>query len=499
MSFLSMRGQTLFIGNLVGEGTGLDFSDGTLQTTAYLGTTSEGIIPNQLTIKNSTNSTEVVISAGQDSSGNLIDDSIYYTGASNVNQHFEGAGVNIDTALNVSGVSTLTDTNINGYLNIGSYPTTLNSTLNVSGASTLASVTASSLINSGTSSLEGITGSSLLVSGATTLASVTATSLTNTGISSLMDITSSGLSVSGSTTLGSNASNSTVLTVEGKICQLMINGNTALGYAALSSQTNTTIGYSNTAVGSQSLTEVTSGYGNTSVGYDTLLSCDSGYGNTAFGAATLGYLTEGHYNTSIGVAAGNSIIVGVNNTCLGAASDITSGASNSTVIGAGATTATSNQICLGTSSNKTYIPGSLEVATNLNVDTLTTLTTAIVNQTLAVYGTSTFTSGFACGNQTTPYIMLIGTAAVGFAYNDLPSIVGSSTSTDLSSICTFNNSISFPNTIVGGYVNTSSQYIWASFVGGVAGSTNQISVAFINFGQNDGSFPDIISFICWGT
>ena len=52
MSFLSMRGQTLFVGNLVGEGTGIDFSDGTLQTTAYLGNTSEGIIPNQLTIKN---------------------------------------------------------------------------------------------------------------------------------------------------------------------------------------------------------------------------------------------------------------------------------------------------------------------------------------------------------------------------------------------------------------------------------------------------------------
>ena len=25
MSFLSMRGQTLFVGNLVGEGTGIDF------------------------------------------------------------------------------------------------------------------------------------------------------------------------------------------------------------------------------------------------------------------------------------------------------------------------------------------------------------------------------------------------------------------------------------------------------------------------------------------
>jgi len=461
MSFLSMRGQTLFVGNLVGEGTGIDFSDGTLQTTAYLGTTSEGIIPNQLTIKNSTNSTEVVISAGQDSTGNLIDDSIYYTGASNVYQHFEGAGVNIDTALNVSGVSTLTDTNINGTLNIGSYPTTLNSTLSVYGA--------------------------------TTLASVTATSLTNSGISSLMDITSSGLKVSGSTTLGSNASNSNVLTVEGNINQLMLNGNIALGYSALSSQTNTTSGYSNTAVGYQSLTSTTSGYGNTSVGYDTLVSCDSGYGNTAFGSGGLGGVTQGYNNTSIGAMAGTSITLGSNNTCLGAASDITNGVSNSTVIGAGATTATSNQICLGTSSNNTYIQGSL------NVDSYCTVTTANVNDNLSVGGTSTFALGFACGNQTTPYIMLIGTASVGYAGNELQQIVGSSTSTDQLSVCTFNNSISFPNTIVGGYVNTNSQYIWASFIGGVAGSTNEISVAFINFGQNDGTFPDIISFICWGT
>ena len=442
-----MRGQTLFIDNLVGEGTGLDFSDGTLQTTAYLGNTSEGIIPNQLTIKNSTNSTEVVISAGQDSSGNLIDDTIYYTGASNVYQHFEGAGVNIDTGLIVTG----------------------------------------------TSSLEGITGSSLLVSGATTLASVTATSLTNSGISSLMDITSSGLKVSGSTTLGSNASNSNVLTVEGNINQLMLNGNIALGYSALSSQTNTTSGYSNTAVGYQSLTSTTSGYGNTSVGYDTLVSCDSGYGNTAFGSGGLGGVTQGYNNTSIGAMAGTSITLGSNNTCLGAASDITNGVSNSTVIGAGATTATSNQICLGTSSNNTYIQGSL------NVDSYCTVTTANVNDNLSVGGTSTFALGFACGNQTTPYIMLIGTASVGYAGNELQQIVGSSTSTDQLSVCTFNNSISFPNTIVGGYVNTNSQYIWASFIGGVAGSTNEISVAFINFGQNDGTFPDIISFICWGT
>jgi hypothetical protein len=484
-----MRGQTLFVGNLVGEGAGIDFSDGTLQTTAYLGTTSEGIIPNQLTIKNSTNSTEVVISAGQNSSGTLTNDSIYYTAlnpletsSASLYHFFEGDGVNIDGILNVGGTTTL-----NGALNVTN-ATNLNSSLTVIG----------------TSSLEGITGSSLLVSGATSLASVTASSLINSGTSSLMDITSSSLSVSGATTLGSTASNSTVLSVDGKISQLMLNGNTALGYAALSSQSSSTSGGENTAVGYQSLTSTTSGIGNTSVGYDTLLSCNSGSGNTAFGAATLGYVTEGSNNTSIGATAGNSIITGSNNICLGAGSDITDGVSNSTVIGAGVTTSTSNQICLGTSSNNAYIPGSLTVGgqatmdANLNVNALTTLTTAVVNLNLAVAGTSTFTSGFACGNQTTPYIMLIGTASVAYGGNALDALVSDSTNTNVSSVCTFNNSISFPTTIVGGYVNTNSQYIWASFIGGVADSTNQITVSFINFGQNEGSFPDTISFVCWG-
>ena len=52
MSFASMRGQTLFVGNLVGEGIGIDFSDGSIQTTAYPGNlTSGATIPNQIIIK----------------------------------------------------------------------------------------------------------------------------------------------------------------------------------------------------------------------------------------------------------------------------------------------------------------------------------------------------------------------------------------------------------------------------------------------------------------
>ena len=296
----------------------------------------------------------------------------------------------------------------------------------------------------------------------------------------------------GITQIGSTGSNSTVLSVDGKISQLMLNGNTALGYSALAAQSSSTSGYSNTAVGYLSSRYITSGYGNTSVGYDALYSCDTGSGNTAFGSAALGAVTEGSNNTCIGASSGLNITVGDNNTCLGAGSNITGTANNSTVIGVGATTATSNQICLGTSADNTYIQGSL------NVDSYCTVTSANVNDNLSVGGTSTFTSGFACGNQTTPYIMLIGTASVAYSGNALDALESDSTNTNVSSVCTFNNSISFPTTIVGGYVNTNSQYIWASFISGVTDSTNQINVSFINFGQNEGSFPSTISFVCWG-
>ena len=44
MSFAACRGLTLFVGNKVGEGR-LDFSDGTIQSTAYPGTATEFTIP----------------------------------------------------------------------------------------------------------------------------------------------------------------------------------------------------------------------------------------------------------------------------------------------------------------------------------------------------------------------------------------------------------------------------------------------------------------------
>jgi hypothetical protein len=594
MSFASMRGRTLYVGNLNGESIGIDFSDGTIQTTAYQGTTSGGTIPNQLTITNSTNSTSVVISAGQDSSGNLTDDSIYYTALNStetsptLTHNFVGSTVNLNTSLNVSGAAALDSTlTVSGATTLGSTSTESSTMLNVYGnvyqylennntqygyqALSSGSLTGGSNTAVGFLSLENnTTGNYNCAVGDYSLASNTSgyqntavghwsqiynttgyqnTSIgndslqTNTdgynntcvgasagfsitdgynntcvgvgtgtsisdgnnntclgansnitdgainstvigaGVSTatsnqiVLGTSSNSTSIPGSTVIGSSASNTTVLTVEGKIYQQMLNGNTSLGYASLAAQTSTTTGSQNTSVGYQSLSGNTSGYQNTSVGYDALISCTSGYGNTAFGAGTLGYLNSGYGNTCIGSGVGQSITEGNYNTCLGAGSNITDGAINSTVIGAGATTANSNQIVLGTSSSSTSIPGSLSVA-----------------------GTSTFTSGFACGNQTTPYIMLIGTASVSYGGNEINAYVSDSQDTCILSSCTLNNSMSFPTTIVGGYVNSNNEYVWANFAGiaGISTPTNTFYASFVNFGQSNNYIPSTVSFILFG-
>ena len=500
-----MRGQTLFVGNLVGEGTGIDFSDGTLQITAYQGTTSEGIIPNQLTIKNSTNSTEVIISAGQDSSGNLTDDSIYYTAlnpsesSASLYHNFEGNGVHIDGTLNVTGLTTLVNTYNTGYMNVDGYCTvttsnvnqnltvygtsTLDSTLNVAGATTLDS----SLNVSGLSTLTTAqVNSTLTVVGATTL-------------DSYLNVYGATYLYGSKTQIGSSASNSAILYVNGPISQTMLNYNTGLGNAALSSIT--TSGNSNTAVGFQSLSSNTSGSYNTAVGFDTLANCTYGYGNTAIGTNSLPYLTGGYDNTCIGANTGTAITGGYNNTCLGAGTNITNGAINSTVIGAGATTATSNQICLGLSANNTYIPGSLEVAgsttmdSDLYVNGTATVRAGIVNSNLTVAGTSTFTSGFACGTQSIPYIVYFGIATINNQGYTIPALVSSSTSSDYIMLCTLDNT--FPTQISGCIVSSNDPYVWGSYSD--SPSTSTINVSFVNFTQYTQSIPNYISYVAWGS
>jgi len=370
-----MRGKTLFVGNLLGLTPGIEFSDGTVQKTAYQGTSDNGgTFPNQITITNSTNSTELVISAGQDSNGDLIDDNIYYTALNStetlptLTHNFEGSTVNLNTTLNVAGA------------------TALDSTLTVLGTAQLNSAL----------TVDGLTtiNNELNVGGQTTLE---ATQIYNT------------LNVDGLTTINNSANVYQLLNVSG----------------------GTTLESTLTVYGGTTLDSTLNVLGATEL-QSTL---------TVDGAASFG-----GQNTFTNTNTFNGEIVLTNS-------------NNTTILNEGNTT---------------------------------------LNGTLAVAGTSTFTSGFACGNQTSPYIMLIGTASVAYGGNALDSYASDSQNTNVVSVCTFNNSVSFPTSIVGGYVNTNYQYIWASFVSGVSGTTNQINVSFVNLGQAEDYFPSTITFLCWG-
>ena len=155
-----------------------------------------------------------------------------------------------------------------------------------------------------------------------------------------------------------------------------------------------------------------------------------------------------------------------------------------------------------TTLNSTLVVEGASTLTSVTATSLTNSGTsslmAVTASSLLVTGATTFTSGFACGNQTTPYLQLFGTASVTYAGNALDSYASSSSNTNVVSVCTFDNSVSFPSTITGGYVNTNYQYIWASFVSSYNGSTNQINVSFVNLGQSVDYFPSTISFLCWG-
>jgi hypothetical protein len=172
--------------------------------------------------------------------------------------------------------------------------------------------------------------------------------------------------------------------------------NTAFGYRALFS--NTSGGYFNTAIGYNSLYSNTTGYGNaangfyalyynrtgsynTANGYRSLLGNDTGSNNTANGYEALYNNNSGSNNTAIGynalwtVGSDNNTAIGQgagynlsggsnNNTFLGSNTGVLNAPTyalaynNSTAVGYNAIITASNQIILGTASEKIYIPGS---------------------------------------------------------------------------------------------------------------------------------------------
>ena len=134
--------------------------------------------------------------------------------------------------------------------------------------------------------------------------------------------------------------------------------NTASGQAAL--QNNTTSN-NNSAFGQAALYSNTTGNNNTAVGQSALQNNTTAGQNSAFGQNALNSVTTGATNTALGYNAGNTGIpntTGSSNTYLGYNTGSSANNwSNSTAIGAGASITASNQIVLGTSTEKVVIPG----------------------------------------------------------------------------------------------------------------------------------------------
>jgi hypothetical protein len=108
---------------------------------------------------------------------------------------------------------------------------------------------------------------------------------------------------------GTNVSlgNNTLTSVTG-------NGNTAIGWEALKSNTR---GSSNTAIGYEALDWNTTGNNNTATGHQALAHNTTGANNTASGVAALGYNTEGSHNTANGAGALYANQTGIYNSAIG--------------------------------------------------------------------------------------------------------------------------------------------------------------------------------------
>jgi hypothetical protein len=106
-----------------------------------------------------------------------------------------------------------------------------------------------------------------------------------------------------------------------------VNGNTAVGYLALTANAG---GYRNTASGYATLKSTTSGYGNTASGHIALIDNTTGSNNTANGSYTLNSTTTGSGNTAIGSDALTNNTTGGHNTAIGsdALYDNTTGSGN---------------------------------------------------------------------------------------------------------------------------------------------------------------------------
>ena len=170
------------------------------------------------------------------------------------------------------------------------------------GATTLAANNV--LLGNGTSALQAVapgTTGNVLTSNGTTWTSTAAPSsgVPYTGATGAVNLGAYDLKVNG-LTVGTGAG---------------VSNNTALGYAALMSNTSS---YNNTAVGNTALNGNTTGFSNTAIGSTALVSNTMGSWNTANGMAVLSANTTGNWNTANGYAALKLNTDGVENSANGA-------------------------------------------------------------------------------------------------------------------------------------------------------------------------------------
>lgn len=150
--------------------------------------------------------------------------------------------------------------------------------------------------------------------------------------------------------------------------------NVAIGSAALTALTS---GEGNVGVGSYALTTNSTGINNVGVGYHALEANLTGGSNVGVGVSALA-LATGSDNVGIGQFAASTMTTGGENTAIGSGTDIASGLTNVTVIGANTQGEQDNTVILGTNANvgigtatpsaKLHVKGDKFLLTNEDTD-----------------------------------------------------------------------------------------------------------------------------------
>ena len=304
--------------------------------------------------------------------------------------------------LDVSGTARFTsDVSINGNLVVG-------------GALTVQQLQNKNIINTTTTNYQLIVSEDLSLNGRLFVskdASINGISVGTGGGSSIYNVA-----------IGYNALVNNSLAVSGV-------SNIAIGYGALTTNVNA---YQNIAIGQNSLnlangSSGSNGSQNVAIGVDTGKAITTGTQNAIFGSGSLNATTTGGFNTAIGAFCGTVNVSGSYNTYLGFGANAgANNYSNSTAIGYNSAISASNQIVLGTASEKVYVAGGYiygagAITDTATIDTLTIPNYGITWQTNTSFEASAptgFISGygglrFQTSGQTRIAVKLNGTVGIG--------------------------------------------------------------------------------------